>query len=402
MRESARPRRPEPQTTAVAVAVVTLSGLLALAQQAQASPQFARQHQVSCGTCHSLPPKLNLTGLDFQARGYRLPPELSTSAQPRPEAQRTVPLAIWLTGRFEDKTADNASDLFLPKVELISGGRFGENWSYFAEWRIVSLGLNDDGTLSDRGGRFEDLFVAWEPAEGHTLKLGQYRLLQQTDVSLRLSASDPLLFDNGLRVGVHSDPRLSALSTFSPSSRSPSVSYTVRSVRGERPADGLFHSVTLPFVGELSIPLSDEASRRASFEVGNPKGAFLETYFRRGYKTIGAHAFIEDDVWLVTALGTLAWRNLFVSAGLGVDDPGQGSTRNRSSIEFEYLFSPSTTTRYAAGLRVEDVSSDGRRTAFVPYLVASMPNRSYTLLFQAQYKSQDGDDNLVLDLSLLF
>ena len=388
--------------TSGALAFCAAAFLPSLADVSLASPQFARQHQVACGTCHSLPPKLNLTGLDFQARGYRLPPGVAATRESTGSTGGTVPLAIWLTGRYEDKTSGSANDLFLPKVELISGGRFGRNWSYFAEWRIVSLGLNDDGSQSDRSGRFEDLFVTWEPAEGQTLRLGQFRLLQQTDVSLRLSPSDPLLFNNGLRVREHRDPRLNGLATFSPSSRSPSVSYTVRSVNGERPADGLFHAVTLPFVGELSIPLSDEASRRASFEVGSPKGAFLETYFRKAYKTIGAHAFIEDDAWLITLLGTLEWRNLYLTAGLGIDDPVQASTRNRSSLELEYLITAGTLGRYAAGLRLEDVSDDGRRTALVPYLVASMPNRSYTLLFQAQYKSQDGADNLVLDLSLLF
>lgn len=252
------------------------------------------------GTCHSLPPKLNLTGLDFQARGYRLPPGVTTGDENSKRADNTVPLAIWLTGRYEDKTSGGASDVFLPKVELISGGRFAQNWSYFVEWRMVSLGLNDDGSQSDRGGRFEDLFVTWEPAEGHALKLGQYRLLQQTDVSLRLSPSDPLLYKNGLRVAEDSDPRIHGLSTFSPSSRSPSVSYTVKSIKGNRPADGLFHAITLPFVGEFSIPFSDEASRRASFEVGDLKGAFLETYFRKGHRTVGAHAFIRDEVWLAT------------------------------------------------------------------------------------------------------
>lgn len=91
-----------------------------------------------------------------------------------------------------------------------------------------------------------------------------------------------------------------------------------------------------------------------------------------------------------------------MTVGFGVDDPGEGEARNRSSLELEYLFPRGKLRRYAAGLRFEDVSEDGRRAALVPYLVASLPNRSYTLLLQAQYKSQDGADNFVVDLSLLF
>ncbi len=361
-----------------------------------ASPQFARQHQLQCGTCHELVPRLNETGLAFQAAGYVLPPEVSSAER---SSSSTLPLAAWLTGRFEDK-GNGSSDLFLPKVELISGGRLGAEWSYFVEWRVVSLSLNSGGTLRDRGGRFEDLFFQWQRGR-HAARVGQYRLLSQVDVSLRLSPSDPLLFKNGLRTGSDADPRVNSLSTFSPSSRSPSVTYTYQSRQGTRASDGLFHSVTLPFVGELSIPLSSEASDTASFELGDPKGVFLETFYRSGHRTIGAHAFVEDDVWLLTALGTYEWNDLFVTAGVGVDDPGTGGNRTRASLEAEYLFG-SSSNRYGAGLRLEEVSEDGRGMTAVPYFVAALPNRMHTLLLQLQYKEQDGANSFVADLSLLF
>ena len=367
-------------------------------QELYASPQFAREHQLRCGACHELVPKLNEAGLAFQAAGYVLPDEITTT---RSSSTMSVPLAVWLTGRFEDKGGGGSSDLFLPKVELVSGGRLGEDWSYFVEWRVVSLSLNSDGTLRDRGGRFEDLFFQWQGADRHSVKVGQFRLLSQVDVSLRLSPSDPLLFKNGLRTDSDPDPRINSLSTFSPSSRSPSVSYTFQSRQGKRPSDGLFHSVTLPFVGEFSIPLSSEASETASFELGDPKGVFLETFYRSGHRTIGAHAFVRDDVWLLTALGTYEWNDLFVTAGLGVDDPGTGDNRTRSSLEAEYIFG-SSSNRYAGGLRLEEVSEDGKSMTAVPYFVAALPNRMHTLILQLQYKEQDGDENFVVDLSLVF
>ena len=367
------------------------------AQDALASPQFAREHQLRCGSCHELVPKLNETGLAFQAAGYVLPAEDSTAAG---SSSGNVPLAAWLTGRFEDR-GDGTSDLFLPKVELISGGRLGEDWSYFVEWRVVSLSLNSDGSPRDRGGRFEDLFFQWQGSDRHSVKLGQFRLLSQVDVSLRLSPSDPLIFNNGLRTDTDPDPRVNSLSTFSPSSRSPSVSYTYQSRRGRRPGDGLFHSITLPFVGELSIPLSSEASETASFEIGDPKGVFLETFFRTGHRSVGAHAFVDGDVWLLTALGTYEWKDLFLTAGIGVDDPGTGDNRTRASLEAEYLFGQSS-NRYGAGLRLEEVSEDGKSLTAVPYFVAALPNRMHTLVLQVQYKEQDGADNLVADFSLVF
>ena len=379
------------------ILVLAAASCLALLSQAVfASPQFARAHQLQCGACHELVPKLNETGLAFQATGYVLPEGVSDAP-----TSSTLPLAAWLTGRFEDKRGGGPSDLFLPKVELISGGRLGSDWSYFVEWRVVSLSLDSDGTLRDRGGRFEDLFFQWQGADRHAVKLGQFRLISQVDVSLRLSPSDPLLFKNGLRTGSDPDPRVNSLSSFSPSSRSPSVSYTYQSRRGRRPSDGLFHSVTVPFVGELSIPLSSEASRTASFELGDPKGVFLETFYRSGHRSIGAHAFVEDDVWLLTALGTYEWNDLFVTAGIGVDDPGTGDNRTRASLEAEYLFG-NAARRYGVGLRLEEVSEDGKSLAYVPYFVTALPNRMHTLLLQLQYKEQDGADNFVADLSLVF
>ncbi|MFQ5528534.1 MAG: hypothetical protein ACE5GX_20050 [Thermoanaerobaculia bacterium] len=377
--------------------------VMGLAPMAQASPQFARQTGVACFACHEVPPKLNTHGLAFQASGYRFERPSDPDAGGSPAGNSgTAPLAVWLTSRYEDKGGGGASDLFLPKVELITGGRLGDQWSYFVEWRIVSLSLNGDGTLRDRGGRFEDLFAQWEFADGHALKLGQYRLLGQVDVSLRLSPSDPLLFKNGLRVSRDSDPRVDSLSTFSPSSRSPSIGYTYQSKRGAQPGDGLFHTVTVPFTGEFSIPLSQEASETASFELDDPKGVFLETFYRKGHRSIGAHAFVEDDTWLLTALGTYERNGLFLTAGLGLDDPGAAGTRARSSLEAEYIFGRRGGMRSAAGVRIENVSEDGKRTAYVPYFAAAAPNTKYTYLLQLQYVNRDGADTFVADLSLVF
>ncbi len=129
---------------------------------------------------------------------------------------------------------------------------------------------------------------------------------------------------------------------------------------------------------------------------------FLETYYPKGHKSVGAHAFIEDDTWLLTALGTYDWKNYFVTAGLGVDDPGFGDTRQRSSLEVEYMVTGRRNLRAAAGLRVEDVSDDGKRTAYVPYFALAAPNTQHTFLLQLQYKNQEGSDSFVLDLSALF
>ena len=365
----------------------------------EATPQFAREHQLRCTACHRLPPKLNEDGLDFQASGYRLPERQRRD----PPGFATAPFSVWITARFEDQGSGGANDLLLPKVELITGGTLGEQWSYFAEWRIVSLSLNSDRSLNDRGGRFEDLFIQRNIGTRQALKVGQFRSLNQVDVSLRLSPSEPLLFKNGLRTDTDADPRIDSLLRFSPASRSPSIGYSLRSIEGSRASDGLFHYVTLPFVGELSIPLSSEASNTASFELqGPPKGVFLETFYRSGQKSVGGHVFYDDDAWLVTVLGTYDWGNFLVTAGLGVDDQDPGVSRSRSSLEMEYLLTGKSDLRAAAGLRIEEVSDDGKRTAYVPYFVLAGPNTQHTFLLQLQYKDQQGSDIVVVDRSMLF
>ncbi|MEE9218944.1 MAG: hypothetical protein V3U98_07735, partial [Acidobacteriota bacterium] len=220
------------------VVLLGIVTLLAIATPARATPQFARTHQLNCTACHVVPPMLNENGLAFQARGYQLPRALRSTDSNKDEFRpRTIPMAVWITARDEDQGSAGASELFLPKVELISGGRIGKQWSYFVEWRIVSLSLNADGSQKDRGGRFEDLFFNWN-AGRHSARVGQYRTINQVDVSLRLSPSDPLLFKTGLRTGSDPDPRLDSLNRFSPSSRSPSLGYSFQSITGKRASDG--------------------------------------------------------------------------------------------------------------------------------------------------------------------
>jgi hypothetical protein len=366
---------------------------------AEATPQFARRYERSCGSCHSLPPALNERGLAFQASGYQLPgPQ---QAEPR-ERAHLLPMAAWLTARFEDQ-AGGAADLFLPKVELISGGRFGQSWSYFAEWRPVSLSLRADGSLQDRGGRFEDLFVERALGDRHAVRVGQFRSLNQVDVSLRLSASEPLLFNHGLPTGTRADPRLAGLDRFSPAARSPAVGYSLRSLPGASASDGLFTFVTLPFVGELSIPLSPAASRDASFELhGPPKGVYLESFYRRGLSSLGGHVFVADEGWLATALGVFSLDGWALTGGAGRDERDGADPRWRGSAQLERVFDGPRGSRAAPGLRVEDVSGDGNRAAIVPYFAVAAPNTRYTYLLQLEWRSEERGDSFVIDLSALF
>ncbi len=377
-----------------------LACLALAAAPAAATPQFARRFELGCTACHTLPPQLNAEGVAFAANGYHLPPSLGGASR---EAGVTHGLpATWITARYEDLGPGRANELYLPKVEIVSGGALAHGLSYFAEWRPVSFSLRADGSQQDRSGRFEDLYLQWDLGERHSLKVGQFRTLNQVDVSLRLSPSEPQLFANSLPTERYSNPRLDALARFSPSGRSPSVGYGFQSLRGNRPSDGLFHHLTLPFTGELSIPLGREASANASFELAAPKGLFAETYYRRGVSTVGVHVCHHDNSFLATALGSHEWRGMRVTAGYGLDDRDGAPSRQRGSLEAEYLFAQSGKLRAVAGLRVEEVSGDGRRARYVPYLALATPNTRHTFVLQIELVDQEGNDTLVVDLSALF
>ncbi|MCH7826244.1 MAG: hypothetical protein IH849_15725, partial [Acidobacteria bacterium] len=91
---------------AVVFVGLALVGLvLSMATPGFAIPYFARKFDTGCQTCHSVVPKLNQTGMDFRTRGYRLP------GFPQ---KRTVPLAAWLSARYENRT-----DADVDKVDVV-------------------------------------------------------------------------------------------------------------------------------------------------------------------------------------------------------------------------------------------------------------------------------------------
>ena len=383
-----------------AVAMIVIA---AATDTAHAIPQYARKHNLQCTACHTVPPMLNARGQDFWQRGYRLAPgsNLPTLA--------TAPVAAWVTARQEDRLDAGFGEGYLTRAELISGGPIGETLSYFIEWRIGSLESRPDGTLRDRSGRFEDAFFNWQPTDRFQFTAGQFRAINQIDVSRRLTLSEPIVFSTSLPGDPGPSSRITSLRAFSPSGRQPGLLFQYQSIKGESEADGLFHSVVLPFVGEWSIPLTPEAHAEASFVSQGPlKGAFLETYYRHDLNSIGAHAFIDDDRWLFTTVATVNYaespltEHVYVTAALGWDDSVMTPSRTRSSVEVLYLPVPLTHDwlRPGVGFRAERVT--GTAPAYIPFVVLSGPNESYTFLTQIEYRHQDDNRSFIFDVSLIF
>ena len=334
---------------------------LTCAAPAGATPQFARIYRVDCSHCHASPPRLNERGLTFLAAGYRFD---VTDRSP------TIPLAVWNTVDVEWRHSTDLTKGFPSRVELISAGPVaGSRAVYFAEWRALSQSIAGNGSLLNRSGRFEDLYVRLPltPGSAASATVGQFRTLTQVDVSQRLSLSEPLLFSSAVPGRRATDARLTALRGFSPSGRQPALRAEFQRTRAESPADGWFAAVTLPLTGEITIPFTDAAS--FEFEA-RPKGVFLEAFRRSGLTSIGGHAFVGDPRRrLVTGVVT---HNLGSSvallAGMGAFHTA-GVTDTRFSAGAESTMS----SHVVGGVRLDHRTGQGRDPVVLLYFNGHLP-----------------------------
>jgi hypothetical protein len=372
-----------------------LLAALPLAAPAEAIPYFARKYEVTCATCHVQPPMLNSFGEAFRTGGYRFPGR---------EARRTVPLAIWASMRsdafLDEPEVSAAVRAYVNKLELISGGEVTPWLSYFVEWRTLSLEpVRREGAmvLRDRSGRFEDVFVT-AAAGNLELTLGQFRQIDQVDVSLRLGLSEPLPLSASLPgVRTEGTARQRSLRGFSPAGRSPSARLAWR-----RPLDGgwsWWSAAALPLPGEFSIPLSSAARVEASNEIEwRPKGVFLESFVSRGLHSAGGHLFVGEGERLLAQAVTTGSRARFFWTGVAGVERVEGVSRGRWSLEAQYV----PTYHFALGGRIEDRAGDGAPAALLPYLRAHFPGTRYTVYVGMEQRVQSGNHATLIEFGTVF
>ncbi|MEX2271127.1 MAG: hypothetical protein WD690_06640 [Vicinamibacterales bacterium] len=349
-----------PHRHAWAVIAFFLLGGLELA----ATPQFARQYQLDCSYCHVAPPRLNERGLAFLANGYRF-----EGIRPMP-SHSTVPVAVWNTFDVEARHSADFTKGFPGRVEILSSGPIGgRGAAYFIEWRALSLSVGGNGHLVNRSGRFEDLFVRIpvSSSSGLSLTAGQFRALNQIDVSQRLGLSEPLAFSSSLpSATAASSSRLTSLRAFSPSGRQPAVRLEYQQRTDRSPGDGWFAGVTLPLAGELTIPFTDAAS----FELeGRLKGVFVEAFRRSGTNTFGAHAFAGDDRRLASLAVTRDLTPRFMIMAAAGRFWAPTSADMRFSVGGEYTVSRAL----AAGIRYDDRTAPNTPAAVLLYGNVHLP-----------------------------
>jgi hypothetical protein len=372
--------------------------ILWFAAPVEGTPQFARQYRVDCSYCHVAPPVLNRRGEDFLARGYRL--ETAPALMP---SHATPPVAVWNTLDVEHRQSGGFTKVFPGRVELISGGTIGRMAAaYFVELRLASLHVAGPDRLLNRSGRFEDAFVTvpLDPRQSVTLMAGQFRSLQQVDVSRRLTISEPLAFSSSLATTrTASTPRLTGLRAFSPSGRQPGVQVMYQHGQARRPADGWFSGLTLPLTGELTMPFADDSS--FEFEA-HPKGVFAESFYRRGLRSIGGHAFLGDDRRLAQlVLSSDLVDRMHVTAAVGVGH-ARNVTSARVSLESSYLLSP----QLIVGARLDHQSGQRRDPAVLLFTNLHVPFGPVAFRqaarVQFEQRLQPNDYRTLLALSHIF
>jgi hypothetical protein len=363
-------------------------------QEVLAIPVFSRTYNTPCNTCHVVPSLLNRGGQEFVARRY----QFSDASMMRTS---TIPVAAWVSYLGQRQPTRDDMRGFPNRIELIASDAISSKLSYFVEWRALSLELRGDGTLRDRSGRFEDLFVIAEVAENFSATVGQFRMLSQVDVSQRLSISEPAVFSTGLRGERASTGRLTGLRSFSPSGRSPAVRVQYQRMLGEsrRQSDGWFAVLNVPMSGEFSLPLTKEARTEASFELeAVPKGLFVETYLRRGLSSVGIHVFTgSNDRFLAQLVGTTNHADLYLSAALGV--AGAQQTR-MSTLMAEALYAP--VDWGAVAVRAEHLTGIRRKPSITPYAAVHLPGTSYTVRIAVEQRIQKNNHQTSIETSLIF
>ncbi|MCS6859028.1 MAG: hypothetical protein NZT92_01760 [Abditibacteriales bacterium] len=351
------------------VAWVVGGGLWAGTTPIEAMPYFARKYDVTCATCHVMPPKLNLTGWQFAMNGYRW--------EGRAE-QPTLPFAVWTTGRSEDRRSAGLGENYLQKVQIIAGGRLSRDTAYFVEWLPQNKVLIGPGRFQGGHRRFEDLFIVNSLSPTTTLTVGQFPLASQVDTSYRLSVSEPLALS-------------AEVDGFAPSGCRPAVRLEVARLKaGGTNVDGDFYALALPLRGEIT--LNDQFTLSTHLE-----GVFLQGYRRRGLNTVGGFAFLDDDRKIYGVVGTYHRGRWFSTLIAAIAD---GATKNdtRLSWENEYLLSRAV----MVGWRWDRQSKTAHPNAFVPYINIAFPLTRWTVRLQYERRQQPGDKQEVIDISVIF
>ena len=316
--------------TSLPFALVTLSAGLAVMSvgTAQATPQFARQTDLPCATCHTHVPLLNAFGRRFYANGFRL-----GGSGPSGKA---LPLwgSIGALGSISEGL-NGAVPVTYASTEVASYGSIDKaRLLYHFEYYPVDKHTYING-LSPIGG-------------STTLQAGEIGLLGQYDPDLDVSPTRPVNLEPagaGSLGGGRSGP-------FAPASDA----YAVRIVQS------LTSGSAMPFTNgwklSATVPFSDEAfSRERPSGIQptlgkSPTGLFAEVFRRAGFNSFGADSFVgRDGRRYYGVVGQLQLNRVFLEGGASFASFNGAQTR-MASLTVTYV--PSFDEAFSFRLDLQD------------------------------------------------
>lgn len=316
---------------------------------ANATPQFARETKLPCGSCHTYVPRLNETGQRYYNNGFRLSGL---------EKEPTHPLWGQLSATSVSPLVGNRMPVKWGDTAIASGGSIGgADLLYRVMWRPILHNTELAGT--------------YRITEKLVLSAGKISMVSQFDPELELSSISPVAL---------APTAMGAETPFSPTGLAMAVR-VVGSTHSAMPyGDGWKLAATVPFSNERGD--NAPAGRLEDFD-NTPKGLFLEAYRRQGVDSFGVNAYFGRDglkyqgLVLQRGIG-----NLFLQGSAARAETVDGSA-NAYSLGFDWIPGPDR----AMGMRVDSQSG---RTSFVPFVSYLLGGNETVLRLIVESRIQDG------------
>jgi hypothetical protein len=151
---------------------VWLFAILFLAlSQANANPTFSKKYGLKCGTCHSMLPTLNSTGLKFMRNGFRFDRNETTTldgflhAKDWKERTKNLPLTALVGFNINSKARTDVD-----KLILYSGGTLTDTLSFYALTRSNYNTKHNHKLFDEPASR---AFLQYNPVGNkHVFKIG--------------------------------------------------------------------------------------------------------------------------------------------------------------------------------------------------------------------------------------
>lgn len=328
-------------------------------QTSEALPIYSRRYGVTCQTCHLIPPKLNQTGLAFQANHFNWPNNHPPAYH---DGISAAPISGLITNVYaqgqnqETLTAFQTLELFASDGFKVSPGKNGGYWvDYFAA-------TNDNQRASDLDAAFVAVPVAGSHGQWSVVG-GQFApLTYQWDAVGNLTNAAPAPFDN-------------AIDNVNFDSSAPGVRLEYYDNRGKMTANGNYVDVGVPFDGHLTF-------NKESTWYGN-HGVYVHAFKRVKWTTAGFLYYENGSSQFGSLIGTRHVGHYVYL--LGAAATGHDSTGDEHYLSGQAEFCPcpwiSLTGRYDS---ITGTTSDAYPTA----TLTVYPGRIYWLRFSAETVQQ--------------